>query len=153
MEEAPILDLLQSARSGLRSLRNEMNTEIATALDLRLELRVAFLKATELMGLRNANPDSLKTPWVEMQGVLDKIYEQHPLGKPVPEAFSTKLQRRLASTMAPRPIVQTTFEETYKHFREMFRDGIEITEVLKYSDPQSLLVCLATTKYPPEAPP
>ena len=143
VEAAPILDLLQSARSGLRSLRNELSPEMATALDLRLELRVAFLKAIELMGLRNANPDSLKTPWVEMQGILDKIHELHPLGKPVPEAFSTKLQRRLASTMPKRPIVQLTFEETYTHFREMFRDGMEATEVLRYSDTQSLLVCPA----------
>lgn len=140
VEEAPILDLLQSARSELRSLRNELNADVATALDLRLELRVAFLRAINLMELRNANPDSLKTPWIQMQGILEKIREQHPLGKPVPEAFSTKLQRRLASTMPPRPIVQASFEETCTHFQQMFRDGIDITEVLKYADSQSLLV-------------
>ena len=140
LQEAPIIDLIQSARSDLRALRNDIGEDITTALDLRLELRISFLKAIDLMALRNANPDSLKTPWIEMQGLVEHISGQHSLGKPVPEAFSTKLQRHLASTMPPRPMVQTSFEETCTHFGQMFRDGVDITEVLKYSDPQSLLV-------------
>ncbi len=138
--EAPILQLLQSARGDLRALRNDVGEDISTALDLRLELRVSFLRAIDLMSLRTANPDSLKTPWIEMQGLIDQISNQHPLARQVPGAFSTKLQRRLASTMPPRPIVQTSFEETCGHYKQMFRDGVDITEVLKYSDPQSLLV-------------
>ncbi|KAK7755068.1 N-alpha-acetyltransferase, non-catalitic subunit [Diatrype stigma] len=144
IQEEPIFDLLQSARSDLRAIRNDVGEDITTALDLRLELRIAFLRAIDLMALRNANPDSLKTPWIEMQGLIGIISEQHSLGKPVPEAFSTKLQRHLASTMPPRPIVQTSFEESCRHFEQMFRDGIDITEVLKYSDPQSLLTFVAT---------
>jgi N-alpha-acetyltransferase 35, NatC auxiliary subunit len=125
-------------------MSTDIPKEISTALDHRLELRIAFLRAIDLMALRKSNPDSLKMPWLQMQGLLEHINKQHPLGKPVPQSFSTKLQRRLASTMPPRPIVQLTFEETYGHFKRLLQDGVDITDVLKYSDPQSTLVCSDT---------
>lgn len=135
----PINDLLQEARNELRAVSNDVEKDISTALDLRLELRIAFLRAIDLSGLRKANPDSLKMPWIQMSGLLEHIEKQHVLGKSVPEAFSTKLQRRLASTMPPRPIVQPSFEESYGHFKQFFQDGIEIMNILKYAEPQSLL--------------
>ncbi|KAI5862267.1 Mak10-domain-containing protein [Durotheca rogersii] len=133
-----INNALQKARNDLRSI-NHVSKDVATALDLRLELRLAFLRAIDLSTLRKAHPDSLKMPWIEMKGLLEHIKRQHPLGKPVPEAFSTKLQRRLASTMPPRPIVQPSFEECYDLFKRFFQDGIDVMDVLKYSEPQSLL--------------
>ncbi|RYP84567.1 hypothetical protein DL769_001155 [Monosporascus sp. CRB-8-3] len=125
-------------------LTNEVPVDISTALDIRLELRIALLRAIDLMSMGNVNADSLKTPWIQMRVLLDHFDKQHSIAKAVPEAFSTKLQRRLASTMPPRPIVQTSFEETTSHFKQLFQDGIDITDVLKYSDPQSLLTFVAT---------
>ncbi|KAI2615163.1 Mak10-domain-containing protein [Hypoxylon sp. NC1633] len=135
----PINNFLRKARSDLRDLSNDVPKDISAALDLRLELRIAFLRAIDLSELRKANPDSLKTPWIQMSGLLEDIKKQHFLGKPVAEAFSTKLQRQLASTMPPRPIVQPSFDECYNHFKQLIQDGIDIMDVLKYSDPQSLL--------------
>ncbi|KAI5926060.1 Mak10 subunit, NatC N-terminal acetyltransferase-domain-containing protein [Camillea tinctor] len=141
--EASIIGLLQKARSDLRAAGN-VSKDISAALDLRLELRIAFMRAIDLSTLRQANPDSLKMPWIQMRGLMEHIEKNHALGKSVPEAFSTKLQRRLASTMPPRPIVQLSFEECYGHFRRLFQDGIEVTDVLKYSEPQSLLTFVST---------
>lgn len=42
--------------------------------------------------------------------------------------------------MPPRPIVQLSFEEAYSHFRRLSVDGIEVVDVLRYADSQSLLV-------------
>ncbi|KAI1341668.1 Mak10-domain-containing protein [Xylariaceae sp. FL0016] len=136
--DTDIVNLLQEARAELR-LSNDVPKPISMALDLRLELRIAFLRAMDLSFLRKANPDSLKMPWIQMRGLMNHIEKQHDLGKPVPDAFSTKLQRRLTSTMPPRPIVQLSFEECNAQFKRLFEDGIEATDVLKYSDPQSLL--------------
>lgn len=86
-------------------------------------------------------------PWVQMKGLLEHIKKQHSLGKPVPEAFSTKLQRRLASTMPPRPMVQPSFEESYGHLKRLFQDGVDIMDILKYSEPQSLLVISSSRFY------
>lgn len=123
----------------MRSI-HDIPKEVSVALDLRLELRIAFLRAIDLIRMRESNPESLKMPWIQMKGLMEHISKQHSLAKSVPEAFSTKLQRRLASTMPPRPIVQPSFEETFDHFKHMFQDGVDIIDILKYSDPQSLMV-------------
>lgn len=136
----PINDMLSDARADLRAMGNHLSKEVREALDLRLEFRIAFLRAMELVDVYKANPDSLKTPWIMMDGLLEHLQKQHSLGTPVPEAFSTKMQRRLASTMPPRPIVQLTFEDTCAHFKRMAQDGQEAMDVLRYSDPQSLMV-------------
>ncbi|KAJ1338554.1 N-alpha-acetyltransferase 35 NatC auxiliary subunit [Microdochium nivale] len=134
----PINELLLAARADLRSI-HDIPKEVSVALDLRLELRIAFLRAIDLIRMRESNPESLKMPWIQMKGLMEHISKQHSLAKSVPEAFSTKLQRRLASTMPPRPIVQPSFEETFDHFKHMFQDGVDIIDILKYSDPQSLM--------------
>ncbi|KAI0025853.1 Mak10-domain-containing protein [Xylariomycetidae sp. FL0641] len=131
--------LLQSARTELRALSNDVPKDISLALDMRIELRMAFLRAIDLGMLLGVNVDTLKMPWIQMKGLMERIEEQNSLGKPVPEAFSTKLQRRLASTMPPRPIVRLSFEECSGHFKRLFQDGHDVSDVLKYSDTQSLL--------------
>ena len=131
--------MLQKARADLRIASN-IPKNVSLALDLRLELRVAFLRSMELYPLRKSNPESLKMPWIQMSGLMEHIKKQHGLARDVPEAFSTKLQRRLASTMPPRPIIQPSFDDTYTQFKQMFQDGRDVMDVLKYVDPQCLLV-------------
>ena len=117
-----------------------ISKEIAEALGFRLELRYAFLRAIELAGYRK-NPGSMKTPWIEMKAILSHICESHKLGKPVPDSFSAKLQSKLTSTMPPRPIVMVSFEDASAHLKRLFDDGLEVINVLNYSDTQSLMVC------------
>lgn len=143
IDREEVRDVLQAARSLIHEQRFTIGVELAQALDFRLELRYAFLRAIELSELRS-NPDSLKTPWIQMKALLDPIDKSQSLGVPVPESFSAKLQRRLASTMPPRPIVQLSFDDAMSHFKRLSADGAEVVDVLKYSDSQSLLVCITT---------
>ncbi|KAL2257983.1 hypothetical protein VTK26DRAFT_8889 [Humicola hyalothermophila] len=136
-----IREEIMKARKAIHSLKNAMTEELADAICFRLELRTAFLRAIELSELRS-NPESLGLPWSQMEAVWEAINKTRHLGRPVPEAFSTKIQRRLASTMPPRPMVQPSPEETYEHFKKLCRDAINLLNVLNYSDPQSLLVRL-----------
>lgn len=134
--------LLRDAVIELSAREDDFPQDICTALRSRLELRIAFLEAIDLSITRNDISESPKLPWIEMRRLIDDIESQHALGKPVPEAFSTKLQRRLASTMPPRPMVDLKFGECITHFRRFFENGNEAIDVLQYTDPQSLLVCL-----------
>ncbi|KAK4175709.1 putative MAK10 subunit [Triangularia setosa] len=129
---------IMAARKLVHSIRHRITDELAQALGFRLELRTAFLRAIELSVMRS-NPESLSLPWTQMKAVWEAIYNSRHLGQSVPEAFSTKIQRRLASTMPPRPIVKLSTEETYKHFKKLFVDGINVLNVLNYHDSQSLL--------------
>lgn len=142
MDMYDVREILVAARKMGRDLRDSISIDLVRALDCRLELRTAMLRALELAELR-ANPESLKLPWKQATYVWENVNQSHGLGKPVPEAFSTKLQRRLASTLPPRPIVQLSFEETYINFRGLLEDAIEVNNVLRYTDSQSLLVSAA----------
>ena len=85
-------------------------------------------------------PAELQAPWDHMEMLWEAINKSHPLGITVPEAFSTKIQRKLASTMPPRPIVQLSFEDANIHFKRLIVDGKEVVKVLDFTDSQSLLV-------------
>lgn len=140
-----IRDEIIEARNAIYDIRHKLTDEMVHALSFRLELRTAFLRAIELSELRS-DPESLSLPWAQMQGVWEAINNTRHLGKAVPEAFSTKIQRRLASTMPPRPIVQPSPEETYEHFKKLIADGLNVLNVLNYADSQSLLVSSASSR-------
>ncbi|TGJ85470.1 hypothetical protein E0Z10_g3285 [Xylaria hypoxylon] len=131
--------LLQTALTEIRAPKEGFPQEICAALESRLELRIAFLEASDLSTMRDDTSELPKLPWTRMRHLIDSIENQHALGKPVPEAFSTKLQRRLASTMPPRAMVSLSFDECITHFKRFFQNGNEVIDVLQYTDPQSLL--------------
>ncbi|GAP90122.1 putative n-alpha-acetyltransferase auxiliary subunit [Rosellinia necatrix] len=134
-----IKDMLQNAITKLQTLGDEFPQDICAALASRLELRIAFLEAIDLSVVRHDTSDAPKLPWIRMRRLIDDFEKQHALGKPVPEAFSTKMQRRLTSTMPPRPMVKLSFEECISHFKRFLQNGNEVIDVLQYKDPQSLL--------------
>ncbi|KAI0428182.1 Mak10 subunit, NatC N-terminal acetyltransferase-domain-containing protein [Xylaria sp. FL1042] len=140
--QIPILaikELLQNTITELRTRGDDFPPEICAALESRLELRISFLEAVDLSAIRNDTSELPKLPWTRMRRLIEAIENQHAQGKPLPEAFSTKLQRRLASTMPPRPMVTLGFDECMNHFKRFFEDGNEVIDVLQYTDPQSLL--------------
>ena len=134
-----IRDEILAARALLQTINHKVSDEICHAISFRLEFRTAFLRAIELSEVRG-EPESLKLPWKQMKMVWEQIQQKHDLGTPVPEAFSTKIQRRLASTVPPRPIVQLSFDETHAHFSRLINDAIEVLDVLYYTNSQSLMV-------------
>lgn len=122
--------------------RDLIPQDIAEALGYRLELREGYLRAIELAAKHDQQPASLQAPWDHMTMLWEATNKSHSLGVPVPEAFSTKIQRKLASTMPPRPIVQLSFAEASSHFKRLILDGKEVVKVLDYKDSQSLLASL-----------
>ncbi|KAK4142788.1 Mak10 subunit, NatC N-terminal acetyltransferase-domain-containing protein [Dichotomopilus funicola] len=143
LNRSDIYDEIVTARQVLRDTHHTETNELAQALDFRLQFRLAFLRAIELSELRT-DPASLTPPWAEMQAVWSKISKTRDLGSAVPGAFSTKIQRRLASTMPPRPIVQPSAQETQRHFEKLIEDGMSVLNVLNYTDSQSLLKFVLT---------
>jgi len=133
--------ILRDAVTELGTLNEDLPQDICKALESRLELRISFLDAIDLATIRHATPESSKVPWTRMRDLIGIIEDEHTLGKPVPEAFSTKLQRRLTSTMPPRPMVKLSFKECTAHFKLFFEAGAEVIDVLQAGDAQSLLVC------------
>ena len=91
------------------------------ALSCRLNFRKHFLHAVSL------EPDVTKSAfieaWAACSRLLPEVLESNKYGISVPESISPKIQRRLASTVPPRPIVVGDFKESYEYLRSLFEDG------------------------------
>jgi hypothetical protein len=116
----------------------DMSPEVKDALICRLKFRAKFL-ATAEMAQSRTSPE-LKQLWIDLLAFPPTLESSAHLGKPCPSAFSVKVQRKLASTVPPRPIVQVSQEAAFDHLKNMCRDGSVVVEVLTYYDSQSLLV-------------
>ncbi|KAK2600103.1 N-alpha-acetyltransferase, non-catalitic subunit [Conoideocrella luteorostrata] len=122
---------------------SSISDDVAHALISRLDLRSVFLTATE-------SPQYMKEPlkaresWDKAVKILSQIKSTNPLGTAVDDAFSNKLQRKLASTMPPRPIVQLKFDDAFGHLSRLFKDGSEVIGVLEYTDSQCLQTFVST---------
>jgi N-alpha-acetyltransferase 35, NatC auxiliary subunit len=82
----------------------------------------------------------LKALWRELLASLPALKSSTKLGRAFPAAFSVKLQRKLASTVPPRPIVQVSDEAAFDHLERLCRDGSVVVDVLDYHDSHSLMV-------------
>lgn len=87
-------------------------------------------------------PFEVKKSWTIALESLPGLGSELELSKPVPEAFSAKLQRKLASTVPPRPVVTVEIGAAYTHLERLCQDGLIVTEVLNFHDSHSLMVSL-----------
>lgn len=108
-----ILEIIDQAVAWL-DFTHTVKDEVRSALRARLDLRRAFLSATNLeVGIGNAErPDS----WSVCSRLLRTICLTTTPGVSVVSAFSPKIQRRLASTVPPRPIVNISFDDAHAFF-------------------------------------
>jgi hypothetical protein len=96
--------------------------ELAKALLLRLELRMRLLTATEAQRLPQ-DSQFVVDVWEQCKSILPKILETAKLARVVPDSFSAKIQRRLASTVPPRPIVYVSFGDAISHLSQLCDDA------------------------------
>lgn len=73
---------------------------------------------------------------------LATLTESVSLGKEVPEAFSMKIQRKLASTVPPRPIVNVSSKDALAHMKRLCQDAIDMQQILDYRGPSNFKVGL-----------
>ncbi|KAK2000226.1 Mak10 subunit [Colletotrichum falcatum] len=134
-----VREILKEASFVLRQLSDSVSQDIIDALHTRLLFRYTLLAAIDYTQYRT-DPDRIRSPWKEANDMLPRIKTTHALGNPVSEAFSAKLQRKLASTMPPRPIVEISFDDAFGHLTKIIGDGLEVVGVLDYTDS----ICLQT---------
>lgn len=126
-----------------------MEDAIRSAIISRLELRKDFLRALDL----DLTLDIIPYSWHPVLDRINTLKNTHRLGKIVPGAFSSKMQRRLASTVPPRPIVELEFKDAVNHLQQLCTDCEEATRFIGLpSDPleyQSFLWFFAARSPPP----
>lgn len=130
---------MDDALAWLETSKASYTEEIFSALKFRISHRKALLhdlsRETEEWHT-GATPE-----WDTSLELLTKVEKTHKLGKPVSEAFSTSVQRKLASQVPPRPIVELSFEDATSSLKKLCVEGKDMLKILKYQGSTNLVVC------------
>ncbi len=124
-----ILTLLKKAQEAIENDSLGLSSALKHALEIRLELRVYLLSAV------NADKSFERErarDWQACIGSLPDLKETQKLGKPVENSFSVKLQRKLASTVPPRPIVELSFDDAWDLLSRICSCGRDAYLILDY---------------------
>lgn len=136
IDDDHILHFLRATKE-LLTQSDAVRQNLKDSLSVRLDFRETFLRTVDAA---DARPPNSKALWQKVCSFLPNLRISSQLGKPTPDAFSVKIQRKLASTVPPRPIVHISQDAVYNHLERMCRDGESVVEVLEYSDSHSLIV-------------
>ena len=136
-----IIDLLNQALEWLESVP-ALEEGCRGALRTRLRVRRAFLSAVdyETCSSSVSRPDL----WKECVPLIATIRDTNDLGVSVQSAFSPKIQRRLASSVPPRPIVNIDFKDAYAFFVHTCTSAQEAFAILQCSRPFHIMVVVQT---------
>lgn len=114
-------------------VESNLPQDVKAALENRLQARKLYMLST--FGEVNL--------WAHLIGFMeDKMTEEsHGLAEPIPEAFTDKVQRHLATSTPPRPVPQLTWAESQKKWIKLLSD-IEEADRLTDSSARQDPACL-----------
>ncbi|KAF1918038.1 amino-acid N-acetyltransferas-like protein subunit Mak10 [Ampelomyces quisqualis] len=142
---------LDAAMEIMEDTDLKINDALRSAIRARLKFRKDFLRALD----PDLPLDVIPYSWPPVLAGVQTLKNTHQLGNAVPGAFSTKTQRRLASTVPPRPIVELDFKDALEKLSQAASDCEEATRFVTLpQDPlgyQSFLWYFASRTPPPLA--
>lgn len=125
---AEFIEILTDAKSAVRN-NFTIPEQFRDAVVCRLDLRGALLTAVafDLDVLEQVtNPH-----WLTCLNLLPYVAQSNKVGVPVDDSFTAKVQRRLASTVPPRPIVKISFQIAYEGLKRLCEDGKNAGQILE----------------------
>ncbi|GKZ21510.1 hypothetical protein AbraIFM66951_006692 [Aspergillus brasiliensis] len=141
-EPDPFYDLLDQAIYWVDERKGKLDEKLQQAIKTRLLFRREFLKGLE------QDIDVIETRSTEhfmtCLSQLDDMAKSTSLGAQVPDSFSWKIQRKLASTVPPRPMVKIIFDDALAHLRRLCQDAIDLQEIIDYRGPYNFKVTVWT---------
>ena len=113
------------------------NKTLRDALVNRLELRRSMLLAVQIDGI--VDPHRV-TFWKRCLELLPGCSKTSTLGTPIAQSFSIKIQRRLASSVPPRPIVNISHHEAFVQFTSLCQNAKDAYRIFDYHGGNHLMV-------------
>ena len=136
IDVAEIYHTISEALSYVSRLKN-ISITLRDALVIRLELRNSFLSAVQFDEIINDH----RVPWWDRcLELIPSLPNTTSLGTRVEASFSIKIQRRLASTVPPRPIVNISFDGAIEQLTRLCQNGKEAYRILDYHGGDNLMV-------------
>lgn len=126
IEKSDVLGLLESAMKWIQENSSVMSSDTCRALQNRLMLRKSLLE--DFARSPDCYHGSIVPHWNTSLELIAEVEKDHFLGKPVDEAWSMSVQRKLASSVPPRPLVEKSFSEAINTVRQLCT---EINSALK----------------------
>lgn len=148
VETVDILDLLDSALVWLDAKKEELAPKVFEALKNRVSLRRSVLLGlSKEVGAYYNEPEKggHSYTWVKSRELVELVQKTHEVGQPVAEAWSTSVQRKLASQVPPRPIVDIPFEQAMTMLKQLCDEMIDIPRILKFETANNMMVCSWST--------
>lgn len=138
VEPEKVLSLVDDAVGCLERNSSHMDGKVKQAFMDRLLFRRKFLS---FLSVDTAVMEPKTTEYLQSSlDQIDLIHSSITLGKPVEEAFSDKIQRRLASTVPPRPIIKISPDDAISYLRRICQDAMDLQGFLNYTVPFDLEV-------------
>ncbi|EXJ93337.1 hypothetical protein A1O1_01729 [Capronia coronata CBS 617.96] len=132
--------LLQKARMWLQA--SSLPPKLSDALKARLDLRYA------LLGLFESPSNSAGNITERLVGsiaTIEQIESSAALGRPTSnEAFTLKIQRKLASNVPPRPMIAIERRKAFVFLRQLITDTLMALQLLNITSSDDLLVVYQT---------
>lgn len=137
-----------AVEDALQQLR-EASLDLKDTKDLPANLRDAL---AERLLFRDNMLDALRGMswnWSHLLDLMDdvNIPHSHSLATPTPDAFSSKVQRQLATSTPPRPMLNVFWDKAVIKWRQLLSDSAEACYLSledPISDPQCLQRCVWT---------
>ena len=137
-----ILNVLDEALKSLEDTFLDIPDHIYKAIVSRLRYRKTLLKATSVNV--DCSTEGRSSLWQDCVTLFAAVVGTHGLGVNVPESFSMKIQRRLASSVPPRPIVEVDFNTARTFLERLHEDGVEVESVLSCPRLSSVVVSVSS---------
>ena len=126
------------------SSASKINTTIPSlqrdAIHSRINLQLEFLIATR--DALDSTSEAVKASWQRLSTILQSARLTHHVGIPVPDAISAKIQRRLASSVPPQPVVELGFDLAMDFLSRLCKDGVLAEGISECNDLGSTMVSL-----------
>jgi N-alpha-acetyltransferase 35, NatC auxiliary subunit len=134
----PVKKTLETAVEYLEKHGNGIDENVKRALIDRLRLRSHFLDA--LSKDVDAVISRDRASFISCLALVAPIESSVAYGTPNEDAFTLKIQRKLASTIPPRPMVTISAKTALDFLKRLFQDAIDMHEILDYTSPNDLRV-------------
>ncbi|OAL25921.1 hypothetical protein AYO22_04548 [Fonsecaea multimorphosa] len=135
-----VMDSLEEAHGFVQ--KSNLSQPLKRALKDRIDARSAFLRLFHSCELRERPASST----LEADLALIKAIEETSiLGRPTPNvAFTLKMQRGLASSVPPRPMIVIEKEKSFSFFNQLLTDTTTAFQMLDITCSSDLLVAYQT---------
>ena len=131
-----ILDTLNGALACLEEQSSSLRSSLYRSITARLELRIEMLQA---FSSNHPKADLFD----RIQDLIEIVRSSADTGVSVKTAFSEKVQRRLASTAPPKPVIEIGTDQAFERLKQIcsdIREAHRLREVNYLSSPENLRV-------------